>query len=351
MRVALIRPARPRRTATTVAVLLGTFTALAGLSACGPTDTPASPATGPGAATSVPGPDAAAHPLTLDNCGFEVTVDAPPERVLTVKSSTTELMLALGLRDRVTAAAWLDGPVPPEMADAAAGIDVVSHRAPGPEAVLDLEPDMVFAGWESIFSVESAGPRDRLDELGILTYVAPSACRTEGYMPDPLTFEDVFADITQAGEIFGVPDAAASLVEEQRAELASLEADGRGLTALWFSSGTDVPYVGAGIGAPAMIMDAVGLVNVAGDVRDTWTSLGWEEVAAADPDVIVLVDAVWNPAEKKIAVLEAGPATAHLTAVREQRYLTVPFPATEAGVRNVGAAGDLLAQLAELDLP
>ena len=76
-----------------------------------------------------------------------------------------------------------------------------------------------------------------------------------------------------------------------------------------------------------MIMDAAGLTNIFADVHDTWTSAGWEQVVAADPDVIVLVDAAWNTADKKIELLEANPATSQLTAVREKRYLIVPFAA------------------------
>ena len=62
----------------------------------------------------------------------------------------------------------------------------------------------------------------------------------------------------------------------------------------------------------------------------------------------MLVDSSWNTAAHKIDLLEANPVTAALPAVREHRYLTVPFPATEAGVRNVAAVADLAAQLADL---
>ena len=167
-------------------------------------------------------------------------------------------------------------------------------------------------------------------------------------MPDPLTFDEVFGEFEQAGAIFDVPDAAADLVAEQRAALDAIEPNDEGLTALWYSSGDDTPFVGAGIGAPQMIMDAAGLENVAADVRDTWTSMGWEAIVAADPDVIVLVDAPWNTAESKIAKLEANAATAALPAVQAQRYVVVDFPSTEAGVRNVGAVASLVDQLGEL---
>ena len=333
-----------RRAARSTPVLVALLTAGCAAGPAGPADT--GPAPSSAGETAV----ASAYPVSVDNCGFPVTVDAPPQRVVTIKSSTTEMLLALGLADRIVGAAFLDGPVPDDLADEAADLPVLSDRAPGPEAVLTVEPDMVYAGWESSFSVESAGERSALADLGIASYVSPSACKSAEHRPDPLTFDGVFGEILEAGQVFGAPDAARRLVDEQRAALAEVDPDDSGLTALWYSSGADVPYVGAGIGAPQMIMDAVGLQNIAGEVHDTWTAFGFEQIVEEDPDVIVLVDAAWNTAGSKIDILEANPATARLTAVREGRYLTVPFAATEAGVRNVDAARDLAGQLADLGL-
>jgi iron complex transport system substrate-binding protein len=287
-------------------------------------------------------------PVVLDNCGFEVRLERPPEHVVTIKSSTTEMVLALGLRDHLVGAAFLDGPIPAGYGVTAEDLPVLSDKVPGQEAVLSTGTDLVYAGWESNFSPDGAGERESLRALGVATYVSPAACKEPGYQPDPLTFEALFAEITEAGRVLGAADAAAELVDEQRAELSKVQRSSAGLTALWYSSGEDIPYVGAGIGAPQMIMDAVGLVNVAADVHDTWTPMGWEEVVEADPDVIVLVDAAWNTAESKMESLEANPATARLSAVQAKRYLKIPFPAAEAGVRNVAAATDLAAQLAAL---
>lgn len=300
-------------------------------------------------ASAPSGASGSAFPLTVDNCGTEVTFESAPERVVTIKSSTLELLLALGLGDRVVGTAFSDGPVPDEFEGAASELEVLAEKVPSQEVTLAAEPDLVFAGWESNLSAEGAGDRATLERLGVATYVAPAACKGEGYMPNPLTFDEVFREFDEAGDIFGVPDAAAALVAAQRAELAAIEPSTGGLTALWYSSGDDTPFVGAGIGAPQMIMEAAGLENIAADVEDTWTSMGWEAIVAANPDVIVLVDAAWNTAEQKIAHLEASPATAALPAVQQQRYLIVDFPATEAGVRNVGAVDSLVEQLAELD--
>lgn len=287
------------------------------------------------------------EPFVLDNCGTEVSLDAAPQRIVTIKSSTLELALALGAGDRIIGSAFSDGPLPDDLAASAEDIPVVSDKVPSKEAVLDLEPDLVFAGWESNFSVDGAGERADLHKLGITTYVAPAACKAPGYMPDPLTFDTVFDGFAEAGELLGETDAASALIAEQRAELDAITPDDRGLTALWYSSGTDQPFVGAGIGAPQMIMAAAGLDNVFADVEDTWTSTSWELIAEADPDVIVLVDAAWNTAASKIALLTANPVTAQLDAVRNERYVTVDFPATEAGIRNVDAVESIVAQLGE----
>ncbi|WP_127128435.1 putative F420-0 ABC transporter substrate-binding protein [Georgenia sp. SYP-B2076] len=317
------------------------------LTACGGTaHAPAAQAPAGAASSSAPAPG---FPLTVSSCGVDATLDAPPQRIVTIKSSATEMVLALGAGDRLVGTAFADGDVPAPYAAAAKDVPVLAEKNPSSEAVLSLEPDLVYAGWESNLSADGAGERSMYAGLGVATYVSPSACKEAGYKPAKLTFDLVFDEITQAGAMLGEADAAATLVREQRAELAAVHPSGAGLSALWYSSGEDTPYVGAGTGAPQMIMDAVGLRNVAADVPDTWTSLGWEAVAERDPDVIVLVDSAWNTAAHKIELLEANPVTAALPAVQAHRYLTVPFPATEAGVRNVRAVTDLAAQLARLE--
>lgn len=305
------------------------------------TEAPDTEATG----TEAPPDD---FPLTLVNCGVEVEVEAPPERIVTIKSSATEMVLALGAGDRLVGTAFPDGPPPADLAGAAAGLPLLSDKVPAAEVVLAAQPDLVYAGWESNLTAEGAGDRATLGSLGVATYVSPAACKDPAHRPARLTFEEVFAEIAEAAQLLGEPEAGAALVAEQRAALADVTRDDSGRTALWYSSGTDVPYVGAGIGAPQMLLDAVGLTNIAAGIEDTWASFSWEQVAQDDPDVIVLVDSAWNSAEKKKELLAASPATANLTAVREQRYLVVPFAASEAGVRNVEAALDLADQLAAL---
>lgn len=302
-----------------------------------------------GCATAAPGATptpTAAGPVEVTNCGTEVVFDAAPERVVTIKSTSTEMLLALGLGDRIVGTAFQDGPVPEQWAADATDLVSIADKVPSEEVVLELEPDLVYAGWESNFSPEGAGERAELASLGVNSYVSPSACQSVD-QPAKLSFENVFGDIQQVADIFRVD--AAPLIAEQRAALEAIEPAGDGRTALWFSSGSDTPYVGAGIGAPQLVLETVGLENIAGDIDATWAPFNWEAVVDADPDFIVLVDATWNDVAKKIGILESNPATANLTAVKEGKYLIVPFAAGEAGVRSVEAAVSLNEQIAELD--
>lgn len=306
----------------------------------------ASPST---VASISPTPSAiATGPLTVDNCGTSVTFATPPKRVVTIKSTSTEMLLALGLGDRIVGEAFQDGPVPDEWADAAAKIPVLAEKVPSEEVVLNSTPDLVYAGWESAFAADQAGARADLAALGVASYVSPSACQSHN-QPKKLTFDNIFSDISEVAAIFQVDPS--KLLADQKKKLDAVPEIGDGRTAFWYSSGSDTPYAGAGIGAPELIMETVGLKNIAADVDATWAPYSWEAVVDADPSVIVLVDATWNTAAKKISLLESNPATANLTAVINHRYVILPFPSTEAGVRTVDAAADVAKQLAALDAP
>ncbi len=294
-------------------------------------------------------PSASPSVLSVDNCGTTVDFSgAAPKRVITIKSTSTEMLLALGLGDRIVGTAFQDGPVPAKWEKAAAKLPVLSEKVPSQEVVLAASPNLVYAGWESNFSADGAGKRSDLQALGIKTYVSPAACQEAAFQPKKLGFNDIFEEIDQVAAIFHVSPA--KLIASQKKTLASITPDKRKLTALWYSSGSSVPYVGAGIGAPELIMKTAGLTNIAASVKQTWTSFNWESVVAANPDVIVLVDATWNTVQKKIGMLEGNPATAALDAVKNHRYIIVPFPASEAGVRTVDAAADVARQLRELKL-
>ena len=283
----------------------------------------------------------------LINCGVPVDLDGNPERIMTLKSSTTELVLALGLQDRLVGTADLDGPVPDHLRQGE--LPVISEGLTSKEAVLQLRPDVILSGWESALTGQNIGERSSLHRSGIATYVPPAACRGHEQAPAHLTFDDVFAYIEEAGRLLGASGAAQHLVQNQRAELAAQPRHGAHRTVFWYSSGQEQPYAGAGDGIPQVLIERTGLRNVLENLDGGWTSVGWEALVRADPDIIVLVDSPWSPAAAKRHTLETHPATSTLTAVRQQHYVIVPFAATEIGVRNVEAVQTLNDQLAKIE--
>ena len=60
---------------------------------------------------SLPSPALAAatqYPLTLQNCGSTVTFDKAPQRVVSIGQSSTEILLSLGLADKIVGTAvWV----------------------------------------------------------------------------------------------------------------------------------------------------------------------------------------------------------------------------------------------------
>ena len=254
--------------------------------------------------------------------------------------------MLLGLGDRIVGTAFQDGRLPADLAQQAPALTSIGDQFPSEEVVLNTQPDMVFSGWESAFAPDAAGARTELAKLGIASYVSPSACRSAD-QPKKLSFDDVFGDISQVASIFRVD--ATPLLTAQKQQLAAITPAGKGRSAFWYSSGTDTPYAGAGIGAPELVLETVGLKNIAAGVNASWAPLSWEAVVAADPDFIVLIDASWNTVAKKIDLLQSNPATANLAAVKNGRYLVLPFASSEAGVRSVEAAASIQKQITKLD--
>lgn len=295
------------------------------------------------------GTDAAAtDAATIDNCGFSLATSPAPEKVVTIKSTPLELMLALGLEDHIVGSAFLDGPVAEELAPEGWEPNVLAEDLPSQEVLISASPDFVFAGWESNLSTDGVGTREDLLSKGMRTYVAPPACEFGSEITEPLAFGDVFQMITEVGSIFEVEDRAEALIAEQQTRLDAVATPTANVTALWYSSGSDTPFVGGGTGTPHMIMTAAGLENVASSELQSWYGMPWETFVASDPDVIVLVDAPWNSAEEKRERLESHPAASKMTAVQEGNYIIVDFATTEAGVRNVEAVETIANELAEL---
>lgn len=279
----------------------------------------------------------AAFPVTITNCGMAVTVDAPPERAVTMNQSATEVMLALGLADRMVGTAYMDDEILPSLAEAYATVPVLSETYPSKEVLFGTDPDFIYGGFSSAFSEDNAGPRAELAELGIAAYVSPSYCEDDSLNPDSATIATTYQEIRDVAALFGVSDRAEELIAEMQATIDDVQTTIAGVeespAVFWFDSG-DPPFVGACCGGPGMLLDLAGATNIFEDAPGSFATVSWEEVLERDPDAIVINDAGWSTAEEKIELLETTPAYADLRAVQEQNYIIIPFSYTILGVRN-----------------
>lgn len=331
----------------TIAVLVLTVALLASCS----TSAGQSP-TADVAAAAVPG-----YPVTLQNCGRTVTVTAPPQRAISVNQPATELLLTLGLADRMVASASWSDSVRPELAAENAKVPVLSSNFPSFERVLKEKPDLVYATFDWSFTDEGIAPRDRFERLGVPTYQSSSECGGQDAAQErALTLDDLYAEINDVAEIFDVSDRGDRLVSSLRSRMANA-ADGLNaddVSLMWWYAGTKVPYIAGCCGAPGIITGAVGARNAFADNRQLWPEISWEAVLDRDPDVLVLADLTrgddGDSAAAKIRFLESDPAARRLTAVRERRWIVLPGTAMDPSLRNVDAIETVAAGLRSLEV-
>ncbi|MDN3239514.1 ABC transporter substrate-binding protein [Glycomyces tritici] len=317
-----------------------------------------------GASEPVPETEAAAgegatvYPLTVENCGEELTFDAAPQRAVSLDQDSTEILLSLGLEDRmVGTASWTD-PVLEHLAAANDTVPRLAEEAPTYEVVMGADPDFVTASHGRHYAQGGVAERSRFAETGIGAYLAPTDCDGDisinggGTRTQALTFDSLYQTIRDFAAIFDVQSRGEALVAdlEARRQAAVAGVEASGLTAaVWFSD-LKTPYMGGGLGSANLLATEAGAVNVFADQDDDWPVASWETVVDLDPDVLVLADLSrerWpgDQAAEKIEFLENDPVTKGLTAVTEQRYVSLRGAEINPGIRIVDGLETLAAAL------
>ncbi|MFP4634522.1 MAG: ABC transporter substrate-binding protein [Nitriliruptoraceae bacterium] len=305
--------------------VVGLVTVLA-LAACG--------GDGPAATDDSAGPGGEGEtdfPLTIENCGHELTFEAPPERVLLLHSAPVTSFQALDLLDRVVARAgafpdaYLDDEAQetiaavPSLADE---IDADGHFEISQEAVIAEEPDLVMGDADGV-------SREGLADAGIQQLIVPSQCPGADETPD---YDDVYALNDTYGQIFDRPDAARAYNDELRGRVEDVAEQVRDEER---TAATLYPTVGGGAGwAYGTIsmahpqLEAAGFTNVFDDVDERVFEVTHEELIARDPDVLVLlhIDGEPGPVENTIRSL---PGAEDMTAVANNDILVQLFNFTE----------------------
>lgn len=284
----------------------------------------------PAKADQTGAPAAESKPVTLVNNGIEMTYPKAPERAVTLNQHVTEIMLALGLADKMVGTAYLDDQILPELKADYDKVPVLSDKYPSKEVLMAANPDFVYAGWKSGFGEKGVGSMQDLDKLGIKSYLQMSSSR-----PGP-TIDDVFADITNIGRIFRVEDKANELISKMKTDMdqtiSKIGKVDKPLKVFVYDNGEDQPSTAANNYMTSLI-EIAGGKNIFDDIQKGWADVSWEEVVNRNPEVIIIVDFGDRTAEQKRNFLLNKKELADIPAIKNQRLIVLPLSAASEGVR------------------
>ena len=312
---------------------------------------------------------ATTYPLTIENCGYKETFTKPPERVVALGQNTAEILLLLGLQDKVIASAFWPTKVLPQLAAQNAKIKTLTVEIPTLESVLAQNPDFVPAQTPLLLGPESkVAKREDLITLGVNSYVSPGMCATKKAAGDmygsrqqlwDMTY--LYQEIQDFAKIFNVEDRGQAVIADFKKREAALRQEfGSSKKDLsfvfWFSSSSPSAdaYVGGKNSPSGFIASVLGGHNAI-TAETEWPTVSWESIIAANPDVIVVSSLDRNrwaldKAEEKIKFLKNDPAVSQLDAVKKGHIVVMDGQAMNPTIRTIYGAEQVGEQLRKLEL-
>jgi len=309
------------------------------------------------------------YPLTLENCGVQISFQKAPERAIGLGQNSAEILLLLGLEDKMAGTAFWPSKVLPKLAEANAKVKLLSVEFPTFESILAQDPDFVAAALPSLLGPSSkVAKREDFDKVGVPSYLSPSTCLSTKDVKDQYgsraqlwNMDLLYKEIDELSQIFDVADRGQALIADFKAREAALRAgvskDGRKLSyVFWFSSPSPSAdaYLGGKNAASGFIADVLGGHNAV-TAEAEWPTLGWESIIALNPDVIVIANLDRNrweldKPEAKIKFLTTDPAVSQIAAVKNKAMVVMDGQAMNPTVRTIYGAEQVAEQLKALGL-
>ncbi|AAO58981.1 ABC transporter substrate-binding protein [Pseudomonas syringae group genomosp. 3] len=294
----------------------------------------------------------AAYPVTVQSCDRSVTFTAAPQRAVSNDVNLTKMMVALGLQSHMVGYSGITGWNKPDQAllHDLGNLPELASKYPSLETLLNANADFYFAGWNYGMRVGGDVTPQSLAPLGIQAYELTESCAQ--IMPRAeATLADVYNDLLNLGRIFDVQTRAETLVAQMRRSVSDVQANVAGKTSprvFLYDSGEDRPMTAGRLAIPQALISAAGGHNIMADVAASWTHVNWESVVQGNPEVIVIVDYGEVSAAQKQHFLESNPALQSVDAIRNRRYVVLPYVAVTPGLDNVSAIETLAAAFHDL---
>jgi cobalamin transport system substrate-binding protein len=282
-------------------ILLPSILALA-LAACAPPASSPSPSAAGTVAASAP-----AYPVSLtDDAGRSVNLPGLPDRIVSLAPSNTEIVCALGACDHLVGVTDFDD-FPAEVSDVA---KVVVGAQVDVEKVVDANPQLILAAGNELT------PSTVVTQLADLGYPV--------LVLYPESLDELYADIELIGRAIDAPAEAAEVVGDMRTRatavadaVASAEKP-RTFYEVGVFQGTI--YTAGADSFLASLISIAGGDPITGDPRSTAIQL--EDLVAADPQLILLGDAAYDPSITPESVA-ARDGWQGMTAVGDRRIVVM----------------------------
>jgi iron complex transport system substrate-binding protein len=207
----------------------------------------------------------------MDEVGFRVEINAPPQRIVSVAPSVTEVLFALGLGDRVVGVTAYCN-YPPE---ALKKEKVGGYITPSLEKIIALKPGLVIGTADGDLKAFV----NKLASLG-----------TSVYITNPRTVSGVMTSIRNIGEVTFSQLAAQKVIAAMKEKIQKIQEKGQGRPqprVLHVMAYDPLISSGKGTFVDDLIRIAGG-ANIAESARGKHPRYSMEEVIAQDPQVIIL---------------------------------------------------------------
>ncbi|MGO2664547.1 ABC transporter substrate-binding protein [Mycetocola reblochoni] len=294
-------------------------------------------------------PSNAGYPVTIDNCDRETTFDAAPDRVVSLWQSATEMLLALGLGDRIVATAGDYAPYPESIADDAAALNSIGSAMgwPSKEVVLSQDPDLVIGQSLEGFAFDASygyATAEELEDAGIDLYGANMCVPEDSLSMTVDTSSETLADL---GRIFGVEDEAEALIAKIAAQKQAVVDAVSGLDApsvVYYQGGEGPIHVLAG-GIYTSAIETAGGTSA----FPTEADVSREDFAASDAEVLLVATFEGQDFASRLAYLEE--TFPDLPAVKNGRVYELPVADTDASISVMRGLTEIANAIHGLDLP
>ena len=289
------------------------------------------------------GGPALAYPVTVENCGRTLSFDAAPKRAVVHDIDMSEMAFALHLQPAMAGVTGITGwyKVSPAFKAAQGAIPELAPKYPTLETLVAADADFFFAGW--YYGMKPGGDvtPDTLAAKGIKTYVLTESCAQVDKARPRADMDLLYKDELALGTIFGRDAEAKAVVNGWKARVAAVAeaVKGKPETGVFvYDSGEDQPFTAGRFAMPTALIEAAGGTNVLGDRPMSWGKASWEDVAARDPQFLILLDYQDGAGYRQLLdFLERHPAMKETAAVRKHRYLPLRYEQLTPGPANIDA--------------